>query len=103
FDHWVDGAGRRFEDVIGHMDIVIYPVDHTQKPFARVDESATGVAMSTIRRKGNSFRFSCNTKAQQMAKEDEDKDKDKKKVLDMVSGGDTADGGDDLDVDFTDI
>lgn len=45
-DEWVDGRGQKYTDVIGHMDLVVHPVDDSQSPFS-VEPGA--VACSAIR------------------------------------------------------
>ncbi len=39
FDHWKDGAGNEYTDTIGSIDLVDYPVDHSQGPFVPVASS----------------------------------------------------------------
>ena len=36
WDEWVDGHGHKHQDVIGSVDLVDYPVDHSQGPFEPV-------------------------------------------------------------------
>lgn len=38
---WKDGAGHSYADVIGSVDLVDYPVDHSQGPFVPVTMSTT--------------------------------------------------------------
>lgn len=33
FDYWKDGSGKTYADIIGSVDLVDYPVDHSQGPF----------------------------------------------------------------------
>lgn len=39
FDKWKDGAGNEYTDTIGSIDLVDYPVDHSQGPFMPVASS----------------------------------------------------------------
>lgn len=95
FDEWKDGDGNVFRDVITHMDIVVYPVDHHQKPFKKVavtDRVGKAIACSALRFAGpgkatRSYRLSANPKGKAiMAKDDKEKDK----VKDLVGMGDDA-------------
>lgn len=37
FDYWKDGSGKTYADIIGSVDLVDYPVDHSQGPFEPVE------------------------------------------------------------------
>lgn len=38
FSEWKDGAGNSYSDTIGSVDLVDYPVDHSQGPFVPVEQ-----------------------------------------------------------------
>jgi hypothetical protein len=38
FSEWKDGAGNSYNDTIGSVDLVDYPVDHSQGPFVPVEQ-----------------------------------------------------------------
>lgn len=38
FSEWRDGAGNSYSDTIGSVDLVDYPVDHSQGPFVPVEQ-----------------------------------------------------------------
>jgi hypothetical protein len=48
FEDFTDGHGNHYEDVITHMDMVNYPVDHSQGDFEPV-QNETGVVSCGIR------------------------------------------------------
>lgn len=46
FDQWKDGAGNRYRDTIGSVDLVDYPVDHSQGPFVPAMQAMSCIRMS---------------------------------------------------------
>lgn len=48
-DHWKDGHGNEYSDVITHVDFVNHPVDHSQGPFKRLPEVQPGSVALAIR------------------------------------------------------
>jgi hypothetical protein len=47
FDKWADGAKSEYSDLLTHVDLVTWPVDHSQKPFVKVEPGtiACGIRM----------------------------------------------------------
>lgn len=43
---WRDGRGNSYRDVIGHMDLVVHPVDNSQTKFKRLEGVAMSIRMS---------------------------------------------------------
>lgn len=46
FDRWKDGAGNKYQDTIGSVDLVDYPVDHSQGPFVPAMQAMSCIRMS---------------------------------------------------------
>lgn len=49
FDRWKDGSGEVYDDMIGSVDLVDYPVDYSQGPFEPVESVATQSMSCVIR------------------------------------------------------
>lgn len=51
FDKWADGAKTEYADVLTHVDLVTWPVDHSQKPFIKTEPGtiACGIRMGLTR------------------------------------------------------
>jgi len=51
FDKWLDGAKTEYSDVLTHVDLVTWPVDHSQKPFIKAEPGviACGIRMGLTR------------------------------------------------------
>lgn len=58
FDYWKDGAGNVYTDTIGSIDLVDYPVDHSQGPFVPVAASRMSCAIRMSAAPRKLFRLS---------------------------------------------
>lgn len=60
FSEWRDGAGNSYSDTIGSVDLVDYPVDHSQGPFVPVEQRRMSCVIRMSTKPNQVFRLGDN-------------------------------------------
>jgi len=60
FSEWKDGAGNSYSDTIGSVDLVDYPVDHSQGPFVPVEQRRMSCVIRMSTKPKQVFRLGDN-------------------------------------------
>lgn len=68
FGDWKDGAGNEYSDTIGSLDLVDYPVDHSQGPFKPIGMMSCNI----IRMSSNPAIFKLSTDTTAMDADEKD-------------------------------